>query len=93
MVKNEHLPAELRSSFCLLAGFLVHIIIAKEQFLPLFNVLFRKQAGTVFPIDNRCGTNWVFLAVIGQPCIPSRVFSYINTQVVSFEAEEIHTER
>ena len=90
MVKNEHLPAELRSSFCLLAGFLVHIIIAKEQFLPLFNVLFRKQAGTVFPIDNRCGTNWVFLAVIDQPCRPSSVFSHINTQVVSFEAQEIN---
>ena len=58
--------------------------------LPLFNVLFRKQAGTVFPIDNRCGTNWVFLTVIGQPCRPSSVFSHINTQVVSFEAQEIN---
>ena len=90
MVKNDHLPAELRSSFCLLAGFLVHIIIAKEQFLPLFNVLFRKQAGTVFPINILCGTIWVFLTVIDQPCIPSSVFSHINTQVVSFEAQEIN---
>ena len=93
MVKNDHLPAELRSSFCLLlVGFLVHIIIAKEQLLPLFNVFFHKQgqAGTVFPINILCGTIWVFLTVIDQPCIPSSVFSHINTQVVSFEAQEIN---
>ena len=58
--------------------------------LPLFNVLFRKQAGTVFPINILCGTIWVFLTVIDQPCIPSSVFSHINTQVVSFEAQEIN---
>ena len=54
-------------------------------------LIFRKQGqvGPVFPIDNLCGTIWDFLTVIDWPCIPSSVLSQINTQVVSFEAEEI----